>query len=107
MYSSLVLARHAGHVLPAAGLDNGGAARRSWPRQAVPALVLFHVVAMFRQIMPYWPLFGFISLIPLLARDWAKALAERPVANRRRLAAVVATLIVLAAVFTAQALGRR
>ncbi len=36
--------------------------------QAVPALALFHAVASFDRIMPYWPLFGFVSLLPLLGR---------------------------------------
>ncbi len=42
--------------------------------QAVPALLLFHWVASFGRIMPYWPLFGFIALMPLLGRTWARGL---------------------------------
>ena len=36
--------------------------------QAAPALVLFHAIAAQRWIMPYWPLFGFVALMPLLGR---------------------------------------
>ncbi|GAC1469782.1 MAG: hypothetical protein NVSMB9_14030 [Isosphaeraceae bacterium] len=71
--------------------------------QAVPALVLFHAVASFQRIMPYWPLFGFISLIPLLGRDWAKDLNARPNVQRRWLAVVAVTPVLLAAIVSAQA----
>ena len=71
--------------------------------QAVPALMLFHAVASFQRIMPYWPLFGFVSLIPLLGRDWAQALEARPAALRRWLAVATVTPVVLAAMVSAQA----
>jgi hypothetical protein len=73
--------------------------------QAIPALVLFHVVALFQRIMPYWPLFGFIALFPLMGRDWMKRLEARarPVVSRRWLTAVVATPVVLAALICVQA----
>jgi 4-amino-4-deoxy-L-arabinose transferase-like glycosyltransferase len=71
--------------------------------QAIPALVLFHVVALFQRIMPYWPLFGFIALFPLMGRDWMKRLEARPVVSRRWLTAVVLTPVVLAALICVQA----
>ena len=54
--------------------------------QAAPTLVLFHVIAAQRWIMPYWPLFGFIALMPLLGRAWAEGLENppRPVPERDR-----------------------
>ena len=64
--------------------------------QAVPALVLFHAVAMFQRIMPYWPLFGFISLFPLVGRDWAKTLGSGAFAPRRRLTILTLVPVVLA-----------
>ena len=70
--------------------------------QAVPALVLFHAVASLGRIMPYWPLFGFIALMPLLGRAWAELLDARPVAGRRWLAAVAVTPILFAAAVSAQ-----
>jgi hypothetical protein len=71
--------------------------------QAIPALVLFHVVALFQRIMPYWPLFGFIALFPLMGRDWMKRLEARPVVSRRWLTAVALTPVVLAALISIQA----
>ncbi len=71
--------------------------------QAVPALVLFHAVASLGRIMPYWPLFGFISLMPLLGRDWLEGLHARPVAQRWWLSAVALTPVVLATIVSAQA----
>ena len=70
--------------------------------QALPALVLFHVVASFQRIMPYWPLFGFISLIPLLGRNWAEGLKAHPGVQGRWLAALAVSPIVLVALVFAQ-----
>ena len=58
--------------------------------QAAPALVLFHAIAAQRRIMPYWPLFGFIALMPLLGRAWAEGLKTHPAVRRRWIAAVAA-----------------
>ena len=84
--------------------------RRDWDQgetflisQAVPALVLFHTVALFERIMPYWPLFGFISLFPLLGRYWADRLETRPRVQRRWLAIVAIIPIMLAAILSSQA----
>lgn len=70
--------------------------------QAVPALVLFHAVASFERIMPYWPLFGFVSLIPLLGRDLAQALEARPVAMHRWLTVMAVIPVLLAAMVSGQ-----
>jgi Dolichyl-phosphate-mannose-protein mannosyltransferase len=70
--------------------------------QAAPALVLFHAIAAQRWIMPYWPLFGFISLLPLLGRAWAEGLKIRPAVHRRGIAAVALFPVLLAALFSAQ-----
>jgi 4-amino-4-deoxy-L-arabinose transferase-like glycosyltransferase len=68
--------------------------------QALPALVLFHAVAAFRHINAYWPLFGFVSLMPLFGR----ALADRLhfVLVRHWLATAAAVPILLAAGSAAQ-----
>ena len=66
--------------------------------QAAPTLVLFHVIAAQRWIMPYWPLFGFIALMPLLGRAWAEGLETRPVRFRNGIA-IVAIVPVLLATF--------
>jgi hypothetical protein len=71
--------------------------------QAAPALVLFHVIAAQRWIMPYWPLFGFIALMPLLGRAWADGLKTRPGQLRRWIIAVAAFPVLLAALAWAQA----
>ena len=71
--------------------------------QAAPALVLFHVIAAQRRIMAYWPLFGFIALMPLLGRAWAESLKTRPGVRRRRIAAVALFPVLLVAFVTAQA----
>ncbi len=71
--------------------------------QAAPALVLFHAIAAQRWIMPYWPLFGFIALMPLLGRAWAEGLKTRPAASRRWITAVALFPVLLAALVFAQA----
>ena len=71
--------------------------------QAAPALVLFHAIAAQRWIMPYWPLFGFIALIPLLGRAWALGLKTHPAVSRRWITAVALFPVVLAALVFAQA----
>ena len=71
--------------------------------QAVPALALFHAVASFERIMPYWPLFGFVSLIPLLGRQWAEGLEARPASQRWWLSAATVTPVVLGTMVFAQA----
>jgi hypothetical protein len=71
--------------------------------QAAPALVLFHAIAAQRWIMPYWPLFGFVALMPLLGRAWAKRLKDHPGRHRRRIIAVALFPVLLAALVSAQA----
>ena len=71
--------------------------------QALPALVLFHAIAAQRWIMPYWPLFGFIALMPLLGRAWEKRLETNPASHRRRIAAIALFPVSLAALLSAQA----
>ena len=76
----LALDRHArvtrqAHLAWAAFLDKGESFLIS---QALPALVLFHAIASQRWIMPYWPLFGFIALMPLLGRAWEKRSEDSP-----------------------------
>ena len=83
---------------------------RSWSEpetflacQAAPALVLFLGVASFRHIMPYWPLIGFVALMPLLGRTWSERLALRPGRQARRLAALATAPMVLAGLVVIQA----
>ena len=71
--------------------------------QAAPALVLFHAIAAQRRIMPYWPLFGFIALMPLLGRAWADGLKTRPASQRRRIIAIALFPVLLAGLASAQA----
>jgi hypothetical protein len=71
--------------------------------QAAPALVLFHAVAVQRRIMPYWPLFGFIAVMPLLGRAWAESLKTRPGVHRIRIAGMALFPVLLAALVSAQA----
>jgi Dolichyl-phosphate-mannose-protein mannosyltransferase len=71
--------------------------------QAAPALVLFHAIAAQRRIMPYWPLFGFIALMPLLGRAWAEGLKTRPAGQRRRIIAIALFPVLLASLASAQA----
>jgi hypothetical protein len=70
--------------------------------QAVPALLLFHAIAAQRWIMPYWPLFGFVSLLPLLGRAWDEDLKTKPTSLRRSLTAVALFPVLLAAMILAQ-----
>ena len=90
-------------VLILVGLLRRG--RRDWSEaetflfcQSAPALVLFLGVATFRHIMPYWPLIGFVSLMPLLGRAWERSLASRPHRQRRRLAAIALAPALLAGI---------
>ncbi len=83
---------------------------RSWDRaesfliwQAVPTLVLFHAIAAQTRIMPYWPLFGFIALLPLQGRAWAEGLKTRPAFFRKWIPAAAIFPVFLAALLTAQA----
>jgi 4-amino-4-deoxy-L-arabinose transferase-like glycosyltransferase len=71
--------------------------------QALPALLAFHGVALFRWIMPHWPLIGFVALLPMVGRAWADRLAARPGRQARRLAAVALAPIVAGTVVVAQA----
>jgi 4-amino-4-deoxy-L-arabinose transferase-like glycosyltransferase len=71
--------------------------------QAAPALVLFHAIAAQRWIMPYWPLFGFVALLPLLGRAWAESLKTHPTMRLRRITAMALFPVLLAALFSAQA----
>ncbi len=71
--------------------------------QSAPALVLFHLIAAQRWIMPYWPLFGFIALMPLLGRAWSEGLESRPVRFRNGIIVVTLVPIVLASLAFAQA----
>jgi 4-amino-4-deoxy-L-arabinose transferase-like glycosyltransferase len=70
---------------------------------ATPALALFHVVAAQRWIMPYWPLFGFVALMPLLGRAWAEGLKTRHGRYRRWIIAVALFPVMLAVVVSAHA----
>ncbi len=83
---------------------------RSWDKnesflicQAVPALVLFHAIAAQARIMPYWPLFGFIALMPLRGRAWAEGLKTHAAGYRSRITAVAIFPVLLAALLSAQA----
>ncbi len=83
---------------------------RSWDKnesflvwQAAPALVLFHAIAAQTRIMPYWPLFGFIALLPLQGRDWVEGLKTHPAVFRRWIPAVALFPVLLAALISAQA----
>jgi hypothetical protein len=70
--------------------------------QAVPALVLFHAIAAQRWIMPYWPLFGFIALLPLWGRAWAEGLRTRPAGVRSLIIAAALFPVLLAALISVQ-----
>jgi hypothetical protein len=83
---------------------------RSWDKnesflicQAAPALVLFHAIAAQTRIMPYWPLFGFIALMPLLGRAWADGLKSHPAVFRTRIPAAALFSVLLAVLLSAQA----
>jgi 4-amino-4-deoxy-L-arabinose transferase-like glycosyltransferase len=71
--------------------------------QAAPALVLFHAISVQRWIMPYWPLFGFVALMPLLGRAWAEGLKTCPAIRRRWITAAAIFPVLLAALVSAQA----
>lgn len=71
--------------------------------EAVPVLALFMSVATFRRIMAHWPIVGFVALLPLLGRTWARRLEEDPVGFRRKLAFVAAVPVVLGTLFVVQA----
>jgi hypothetical protein len=53
--------------------------------------------------MAYWPLFGYIALMPLLGRAWAERLKTHPGQARRWIIAVALFPVVLAALVYAQA----
>ncbi|GAC1333656.1 MAG: hypothetical protein NVSMB14_00550 [Isosphaeraceae bacterium] len=68
--------------------------------QAAPALILFHAIAAVRWVMPHWPLIGYVSLLPLLGREWSELRIARPAILQKRLIAfaiapVVLTLLVV------------
>lgn len=63
--------------------------------QAAPALILFHAIASVRWVMPHWPLIGYVSLLPLLGREWADLFRTRPERLRKRLAAIAIAPVVM------------
>ena len=77
------------------------AAERFLVCQSVVPLVAFTAVACARPILPHWTLVGFLSLFPLLGRQWVERHRANPVGMRRRLIAasavpaLVAGLVVL------------
>ncbi len=83
---------------------------RSWDKnesflicQAAPSLLLFHAIAAQTRIMPYWPLFGFIALMPLLGRFWANGLKSYPAFFQASITVVALFPAVLAVLLSAQA----
>ena len=70
--------------------------------QAVPTLVLFHTLAAQTRIMPYWPLFGFIALLPLQGRFWSEGLKNHPAVFRPWIPAVALFPVLLAGLLFAQ-----
>lgn len=78
-------------------------AARFFACQAAPLLMLILAISCGRIVFPHWSLVGYACLLPLLARDWAAALALDSPRMRRRLALVAVVPIVLAALLIAQA----
>ncbi|HEV3167367.1 MAG TPA: glycosyltransferase family 39 protein [Isosphaeraceae bacterium] len=71
--------------------------------QALPALMLFHIVASTRWIMPHWPLIGLVALMPILGRAWSESLIASPGPEWRRLSIYAITPVVVAGLIAAQA----
>ena len=71
--------------------------------QAIPPLVLFHAVASFQRIMPYWPLFGFVAVFPLMGREWMRRLETHNLRARRLITAAVLVPVVLGVLVSTQA----
>ena len=71
--------------------------------QALPAQCLFLGVASYSQILTHWPLIGFIALMPMLGRDLPHYLDTQPRLIRPLIALCLATPIVFAGLFLAQA----
>lgn len=71
--------------------------------QAILPLGLFTAVACTRQILPHWPLIGFLPLYPLLGAAWAARSVERPVFVRRWLNFMAVSVVTLALAFLIQA----
>ena len=70
---------------------------------AVCPLFLFGAVSVFRNVMPHWPLIGFIPLYPLVGASWAEYAALEPARVRRNIAWMSGALFVIAAAFGTQA----
>ncbi len=66
-------------------------------------LVLFTAVACFRPILPHWPLIGFLPLFPMVGSTWASRSECEPVAVRRWLVFMSASLLMIAGAFLIQA----
>jgi len=66
-------------------------------------LCLFTAVSCTRQILPHWPLIGFLPLFPLLGAAWAAKAEQSPTHVRHWLVFMSSFLIVLASGFVAQA----
>ena len=66
--------------------------------QAIVPLSAFAALACVRPLLPHWTLVGFLSLFPLLGRDWAENWLANPARFVRRLG-LVAMVPVLVGVF--------
>ena len=63
----------------------------------------FLAVASVREVLPHWSLVGFLSVLPLVGRDWAALAETRPARIRRRVVILSAVPLLGMTLFAAHA----
>jgi 4-amino-4-deoxy-L-arabinose transferase-like glycosyltransferase len=70
--------------------------------EAALPIVFFTAVACFRPVFPHWSLVGFLALLPLVGDTWARRREADPARMSRRLLALAALPIAIAAIVVVQ-----
>ncbi len=70
---------------------------------AVPPLLVFLLISVWRSVLPHWALVGYLTLLPLAGRDWSERAAGQGKLRGRMFSFAVAPVVVFA---LATGLGR-
>jgi hypothetical protein len=71
--------------------------------EAIVPLATFSALACVKPLLPHWTLVGYLSLFPLVGRDWAVACEAAPRLFRRRVALMAAVPVAVALVAIVEA----
>ncbi|MEO6810351.1 MAG: glycosyltransferase family 39 protein [Isosphaeraceae bacterium] len=84
-------------------LDGASPPERFLLCQAIPPLAVFLVISIGRPVLPHWTLVAFLSVVPMLGRDWSALWGERSARLRRRLVILAVVPVVVVSGFAVQA----